>query len=281
MNLSENAKLERLRIKSRAKQTLNVKGALFSILLGSFALLIAIFAVELAEGAVYYSFVSGDSTLEHSVAFTGILSAVFDVISYFVIPPILFGLYRIAAGAVHGGKTDMRDLLYYLHPKKYFRSVLAYMLAVAPWHIYSLAVTALYTALPLIFDSAGNTTTAAYSLWMAELGSFFAVLGLGFLLAWGYCRFYSVIAAVVCGEGHSVFSCIAAAFRATKKRAWRIFTFRLSFIPVILLGLVSVGIILFIFTIPYMLISYFHYNAELFGVDTEDGRMTEVTFDER
>lgn len=281
MDLPENARLMRLRVKSRARGALNVKGAVLALLLGSFTLLIAAFAVEIAEGAVYYSFVAADSTLEYSVAFSGILTAVFDLITYFVIPPILFGLYRIAAGIVHEGVADLRDMLYYLHPRKYFRSVVAYTLVVAPWHIFSLAVTALYQALPLMFDSVGNTTAAAYSLWMAELGAFFAVLVLGFLLAIGYCRFYSVIAAVVCGEGHSVFSCIAAALSATRKRAWRILTFRLSFIPVILLGLVSVGIILFIFTLPYMLISYFHYNAELFGVDAEGGRTTEVTFDER
>lgn len=280
MDLSENAKLARLRIKSRAREALNGKGTVLSLLLGSFALLITAFAVELAEGAVYYSFVANDRLLEYSVVFTGMLTAIFDTVTYFVIPPMLLGLYRIAAGAVHAGKADLRDLLYYWRPKKYFRAVIVYTLVVGPWHIYSLAVTALYQALPMIVGT-GWSTTAAYTLWMAEIVAFFAVLGIGFLLAFCYCRLYSVIAAVVCGEGSSVFFCIAAAFRATKKRAWRIFVFRLSFIPVILLGFASIGIILFIFTVPYMLISYFYYNAELFGVDTESARMTEVTFDER
>lgn len=281
MDLSENPRLERLRVKSRARGTLNVKGAVLALLLGSLVLVTAIFALEACERAVYYFLVSGNRSLERSAFFIGILTTVFDLATCLAVAPLILGLYRIAAGVVHGGVADLRELLYYLHPRKYFRSVVVYVLVVEPWHIYGLAVTALYQALPLMFDSVGNTTAAAYSLWIAKLGVFFAVLVLGSLLAIGYCRFYSVIAAVVCGEGHSVFSCIAAALRATRQRAWRILTFRLSFIPVILLGLVSVGIILFIFTVPYMLISYFHYNAELFGAETEDARTTEVTFDER
>lgn len=278
---AENAASARLRLKAKSKERLDKKGVCLALIFGICIVVTAKFAVETAEAAAYYVLVALDGKLGLSPSFAGIITAVFDIISYLVMAPFVLGLYRVAAGAVHTGRADMRDILHFLHPQKYFRALVAYTLTLAPIHVYLLLCSAVMKMIPVFFDAMKGSTVAAYMTWVTQLASGALLAGLGVLLFWLYCRFYSVIAAVVCGDGRPLLDCIADSFEATRGNAGKIFVFRLSFIPAILLGCVSVGIILLIFTLPYMLISYFYYNAELFGVDADGGRMTEVTFDER
>ena len=281
MTPAENAASARLRLKAKAKERLNAEGVCLTLIFGICIAVSVFFALEMAEAATYYVFVSANMRLGLSPAFAGTLSAVFDILAYFVMAPFILGLYRVAAGAVHTGRADLRNVLYFLRPRRYFRSVVAYTLTVAPIHVYILLFSAVMKLIPMLFEGRVSSTLVAYMSWLTSLGVGSALVALGVLLYWLYGRFYSVIAAVVCGDGSSVIDCVSAAFDATRKSCGRIFVFRLSFIPVLLLGAVSVGVILLIFTLPYMLISYFYYNAELFGADTYESRMTEVTFDER
>jgi uncharacterized membrane protein len=271
----------RLNVKYKARDTLDSRGTRLTLIFGIIIVAAVYFAIESVEAAIYYSAVSIVPTLKRSELFVGILTGIFDLMPYFLISPFALGLYRTTAGAVYGEGADLRDLFYYFSPRRYFRSVLTYGLNIAPLHIYTLAVSAAYALLPLAFESLENSTVRAYLLWMAQTGLFFVALIVGFFVLWLYSRIYATVAAVVCGGDQPIFVCFSAALRVTKKRSFKILLFRFSFIPVFLLGVVSVGVIMLIFTVPYMLISYFHYNAELFGVDTDTARLTEVTFDER
>ena len=107
-----------------------------------------------------------------------------------------------------------------------------------------------------------------------------ALIG-GVALFLPYGRLYSVIAAIVNGEGQPLGLCIRAGLRATKGKTGAIFAFRASFVLWVLLSIATIGMLLVIFTVPYMLVSYFYYNAVLFGKEPRAVQNTEVTFDER
>ena len=171
-----------------------------------------------------------------------------------------------------------KEIFYYFAPRAYFRALGAYVIVALPIELYiTLAELA-----PIGIRFVGGLAGAEEGvIAIFELFALLLLLGLAVALLVPYGRLFSVFAATVNGEGQPLSLCMRAATRATRGKSGMIFALRFSFIPLILLSVVTVGILFILFTLPYMLLSYFYCNAVLFGQDPRPQITEEVTFDER
>jgi len=251
--------INRKEIKKEAKKALAEPNALIKLIFAVFFAAAVYIAPKLCEAVIRNLIPTLPSP---------IVELVFDVIGILALAPVFFGMFRLASMISAGNDAKITEMFYYYEPKKYTRALAAY------------AVTALPIMLYGYFSAYVIRLSEALSIFYM-LAAYIVLLLVAAILFLAYCRLYSVPAAVVCGEGQPLKTCFFAAFSATERKSARIYAFRASFILWIALSFLTVGMLFVIFTVPYMLISYFYFNATLFGKEPKAKTKTEVTFDER
>ena len=263
-------------IKRMARAALAKKGALLKLIFAIFLCAVIRFGTELAAASVYSAAVL---VLPDSGGFLDFfITLAIRVLSVFFMAPAVLGTFRLASMLSSGEDAPLTEMFLYFSPRKYFRALGAYLIAALPIEIYlfiaelTLSLVA-YVAELLALDAVWSDGVSSF------IAASFAVAAVALFLP--YCRLFSVLAATVNGEGQRLSSCVRAATRATRGNVFRIFGLAFSFVPLILLSLLTVGILLFAFTLPYMLLSYFYFNDVLFGKDPKPQITEEVTFDER
>ena len=261
-------------LKRTAREMLAKKAVVFKLIFAVFICVVIRMGMELAASVVYMALYSVIPGAELVIAFA--LPPTFRIMTVFVMAPAVFGTYRLASMLAQGMPADMSEMFYYFYPKKYARALGGYIAAAWPIEIFVILFDALLTWVSILLYG-----MSANELLIVQIGMTVFVFAAAIPLLVPYFRLFSIPAAIVNGEGQPLGVCIRAAKRATRKRVREIFAFFFSFVPMILLSLLTVGMLLIAFTLPYMLLSYFYYNAVLFGKDPMPEIYEEVTFDER
>ncbi len=271
----------RREIKKMAKTALGNKGVLLMLIFAVVFCCLVFMSVELLEALSYYAAISLFPSLLGSAIFDAVSAVLFDALSLFAMAPAVLGTYRLSSALAAGQSPAMTEMFYYFGRGRYGRALAAFLIVSLPVVLYGYIVSALFYLIDSIGRSVQSTTYEAFLYTVTSFGLILLTLGVAFAIWLPYCRLFSVFASVVNGEGQPLSVCIRASLRATKEKASAVYGFFASFIPLCLLSILTVGMLFVIFTIPYMLISYFYYNAVLFGKDPIPARTTEVTFDER
>ncbi len=262
------------KIKSEARRMLGERGVLLRLLYGIFLTAAFYMTVEIAESLLYYIAVGAFPDLSELDVLWYAVTVIFDIIGIIAVAPIFCGTYRMASRLALGERPNVTEVFYYLAPRRCGRAIVAYSLTAVPFWLYAFFTNILTSAVTSMIEEPILLTAANLaSLVPLFVGALILLLPLTF--------FFSVFAAVINGEDQPIALCISAAVRAVRGKLWQTYLFRLSFVPLILLSMLTVGMLLVIFTVPYMLIAYFYYNAALFGKEPRAAISTEVTFDER
>lgn len=251
--------INRKEIKKEAKHALGEPNVLIKLIFAVFLTAAVYIVIELCETVICYLI----PTIKMPA-----LELVFDAIGILALAPVFGGMFRLASMLSAGNNAKMTEMFYYYKPKKYTRALAVYGMTALPIMLYG------------YFSSYVTELSRALSPFHM-LFAFTLLLSAAAILFLPYCRLYSAWAAVVCGEGQPLRTCFCAAFSATAQKSARIYAFRASFILWIALSFLTVGMLFVIFTVPYMLISYFYFNAAVFGKEPKAKMKTEVTFDER
>lgn len=272
---------DKKQIKDTAKSTLTQKGVLLRLIFALLSVCIVYMAVELGEGVAYYSLILLYPPLAELMAFEYGITVLFDIVSILAVAPIFSGVYRLASLLSAGEDARVSEIFYYYSPKYYGRALVAFSVTAVPVMIFRFCAGEIFSLVELWVSAVDDEWLASVMLIIVSFIAGLLILGIAALLLLPYGRLFSVFAAVINGEGQPIGVCLRAALNATREKSGAIYGFRISFVPLILLSLLTVGMLLIIFTVPYMLISYFYYNAALFGKDPKPAVSTEVTFDER
>ncbi len=273
-------KINRKEIKAEAKGLLARRGVLPKLIFAVFCTALVYITVELAEALLYFSVTAGYPALAESAAFEWAVTLGFDIIGMLALAPILGGAFRLAARAEESVRAT--EIFYYYAPKKYLRALAVYTVTALPVMLLRTAGDYVRSLLAARADAIDDAMHRALLLLYYNIILTFLMIAAAAILLLLYCKIFSLWAAVICGEGQPLRMCFSAALGATKGRLKAIYVFFLSFLPWIALSLLTVGMLFVVFTIPYMLISYFYYNAALFGKEPRAVALsTEVTFDER
>lgn len=263
-------------LKRMARAALAKKGALLKLIFAILLCVVIRIGTELAVASVC----SATALVLPNVAFwlDCVVALAIRVLSVLFMAPAVLGTFRLASMLASGEDAPLTEIFFYFSPKKYFRALGAYLITALPIEIY------LFIAeLTLSLAAYAAELSALDTIWLDAISAFISAsfVGVAVVLFLPYCRLFSVLAATVNGEGQRLSSCVRAATCATRGKVFRIFGLAFSFVPLILLSLLTVGILLFAFTLPYMLLSYFYFNDVLFGKDPKPQITEEVTFDER
>ena len=168
-----------------------------------------------------------------------------------------------AAKLANGSNAEISDMfLYYSSIKNAIRAWAVAAIIQLP--IYFIDIVA--DLMPLISKSYFLTQTLSL-IRLAVLTVLFFVISL---------RLFPFINSVVSGNDQPISLCLKASYKATKGKSWRIFAFYISFLPWILLSLLTVGVLFIIFTFPYILITGCLYSKYLLTGEYRD-HITEET----
>ena len=268
-------------IKRKARELLGQRNVILKLIFASVLCWIINIAVELAETCVYYTALQLCILDAGSEIQLFVLTLVFELVALLCVAAMAMGTVRLAWLLTKDPGTRLTEMFYYWHsPKRYFRSILIFLsvAALPKLFLFSLSYV-IFDILPLIYLNTPNIT-GLIAYFFALIGVFIVGFLLGALLLLPYSLLSSAVALFVKSDKRSVGACIFQSARATRSGLTRIFKFRFSFVPLILLSVVTVGVLLVIYAVPYMLVSYFYYNAALFEDEISAADM-EVTFDER
>ena len=261
-------------LKRTARTMLCKKGVLLKLIFAVFMCVVIRMSGELATGAAYAALYLLIPQAEIILGF--VLPPVFRIITVFALAPAVFGAYRLASMLSKGLDAELSEVFYYFSPKSYARALGGYIAAAWPIEIFAILFGALTTGVRILsFDM------SEIDFYFVELGMLVFAIVVAVPLLLPYSRLFSIPAAVVNGGGQPLSVCIRAATKVTRQRVGEIFAFLFSFVPMILISLLTIGMLMIAFILPYMLLSYFYYNAVLFGKDPMPEIHEEVTFDER
>ena len=272
---------ENREIKRMARELLGKKTVILKLIFAVAICWITNIIVDIAEASVYYTAVNfGLFDPEAGVPML-ILTLIFELAALLCVSAQAMGTVRLAFLLTQNGDTPLTEMFFYWRgPKRYFRSLLIFLVIAAPVKLFLLAIGWIMSdALPLIYLN-DPELSGAIAYFFSVIGTLMASFLLGALLLWPYSALFSAAAMFVCDDGARIADCLSGSTRKTKGQLKRIFKFRFGFLPLLLLSAVSVGVLLIIYAIPYMLVSYFYYNAALFEDELFAADM-EVTFDER
>ncbi len=268
-------------IKRKARELLGKKIVILKLIFAVAICWITNIIVDIAEASVYYTAVNFGLLDQEATAPVFILTLIFELAALFCVPTQAMGTVRLAFLLTQNEDTPLTEMFYYWRgPKRYFRSLLVFLIISVPVKLFLFAIEWIMAdILPLIYLN-DPEISGMIAYFFAVIGTLIAAFLLGALLFLPYSALFSVAALFVRDDGARITDCLFGSAQVTKGQLKRIFKFRFSFLPLILLSVVTVGVLLIIYAIPYMLISYFYYNAALFEDELSAAYM-EVTFDER
>ena len=268
-------------VKRRARELLGQKSVILKLIFAVAICWITNIIIDLTEGCVYYTAVHFGIIDPQSELHLILTVIFFEIVALLCVSAQVIGTVRLAWLLTIDRDTKLVEMFYYWRSfKRYFRSVFTLLtVAFLPKLFLYLLRWILFDTLPQIYLSDPGVVSAIL-YFFAFVGALIAAFGVGALLLLPYSAIFSACALSVRFCDESVVSCIRRSVRKTKGGLKRIFGFRFSFLPLILLSVATVGVLLLIYTVPYMLISYIYYNAALFEEEAFAAEM-EVTFDER
>ena len=268
-------------IKRRARELLGQKNIILKLIFAAAICWATNMAVDIAEACVYYTAQYFGALDLASASQLLILNLAFELVALFCVSAQAMGTFRLARLLTEDKDARLTEMFYYWRgARRYFRSLLGFLIIAAPVKLFLLAFEwILRDVLPMIYLN-DPTVFSMIIYFFALVGALLAGFLLGALLLLPYSLIFSAAALLVRYEEKSIGACIKQSASATRAHLVQIFEFRSSFLPLILLSFVTVGVLLVIYTVPYMLVSYFYYNAALFEDEISAADM-EVTFDER
>lgn len=268
-------------IKRKAREFIGKKTVILKLIFAAAICWITNITVDIAEASVYYTAVNFGLFDPEASAPMLILTLVFELAALLCVSAQAMGTVRLAFLLTRSEDTPLTEMFFYWRgPKRYFRSLLVFLVIAAPVKLFLLLVGwIMVDVLPLIYLN-DPELSGMIAYFFSVIGTLMAAFLLGALLLLLYSGLFSVAALFVRDDGAAIAECLVGSARGTKGQLKRIFKFRFSFLPLILLSVVTVGVLLIIYAIPYMLVSYFYYNAALFEDELSAADM-EVTFDER
>ncbi len=268
-------------IKRRARELLLQKSVILKLIFAVAICWIANITVDLLEACVYYTAVNFGIFEPESGLHILILTVIFELAALLCVSAQAMGTVRLAWLLTVDRDTKLTEIFYYWKtPKRYFRSVLAFLtVACIPKMFISTVIWIISDLLPQIYINDPNFSSVII-YFFSFIGVLAAAFLVGALLLLPYSSLFSVAALSVRFYEESIITCVRYSMYKTHGGLKQICKFRFSFLPLILLSFVSVGVLLIIYTVPYMLVSYFYYNAALFEEESFAADM-EVTFDER
>jgi len=241
-------------IKSDAKAVLSDRNTLLKLIFCGFfyiavLVLFKLFSSYLFQAMVYN--VTDELKLKnYSLLFT----AVSDIPAFLLIFPLFMGVFHVAAKLSNESPVTIVEILeYYSSFKKISKAWAVGSIIQLPFVLANIlqALLRFLSHESLIL----RAILPGVNLILIAVCSFLTVFISG--------KFFTLINSVVCGGDQPVYICLKASLKATRDKMWRLFAFRLSFIPWILLSALTVGVLFIIFTFPYILISECLYSKYL------------------
>ncbi len=172
-----------------------------------------------------------------------IFEAVTAVLKFFMLSPLFVGICRLSAMLANRGSADFIEIFaYYASFKAFLRSTLVSLIVFLPFLLSILALFIWQTVLPLKYVLA-----AVCVLWLLFVKT----------------KLFTFINAFVCGGDQPLRLSLKSAMRSTKRSAAKLLLFSLRFIPWILLSIPTLGVLLLIFVLPYILFAESRYSSYL------------------
>ena len=254
MTSDQNTSVTGKQIKASAKAMLSDRGVLLKLIFCGFFYIAVIILFELFGGYAF-SAIFYDVTEEYELQkYSLIFDTAYSALNLFLLYPLFVGLWYVAARLANGNSAEFVEIFEYYSSFKKIRKA---------WAVGAVI------QLPLTFISLMQTTLLLIStdtmLLKALLPGINIIITVFyfFLAVFISGRLFPFVNSVVCGGDQPVSLCLKASLKATKGKMWKLFAFYLSFIPWILLSLLTVGVLFVIFTFPYMLIAECLYSEYL------------------
>ena len=194
------------------------------------------------------------------------LSAFFTTLVILTAVPLFYGVGVFEYNVIHTGQADTSDLFYAFGSARMFRRSF-FLFWGLMWRFLLIFSLPLMLADEFFAYVAGESmmfyplTYAGYDLTYLVLS---LVLVLSFIACTGiYARYASAVYLTVQRENLPVSLCFAAAGFAASGHSRRYFALITSFLPLIFLSLITLGVLLVLHTIPLMLLAVFLLAADL------------------
>lgn len=167
--------------------------------------------------------------------------------------PLCLGFYRMAVRAAHGERTALAETFgYFSSFARVAKSWLVGIIAAFP----AVFAVAAYCLASLIPDGIASRLIR-YALIPVAVLILYILNTLSMPLAYTF----------VCSDDANPFRCFAVSVKASSGSFWRIVAFRLSFLPLMLLSLCTIGVLFLIYTIPYMTVAEIYLSEYLLTGD--------------
>lgn len=199
--------------------------------------------------------------LTKNLLFAGAVVNFFDLLALALVIPMIYGLFYFEINAVSNEKGVLSDLFYAFSDKTllgrcyglflriFIRGILCYLPAIA---LFWLRMFYFESNLFGIL-SIGNVDVISFVLNTV----FVLLLYLGFVLLSG--TFVGIFVTVK-REDLSVDECFFVAGKCIRKNRFELAKLSLSFLPLFVISLFSIGFLFVIYTLPYMLITFVLYS---------------------
>lgn len=219
------------------------KNIIIKLIFGIFILTASFVVLEFFFEGIYFSLCSivrNDLIYDkYYYAF----QAVMITLNFFMLSPLFLGLCRLSAMLANRGSADFIEIFaYYASFKAFWRSLLVSLIVFLPFLMSLLALLIWQMVLPLKYALA-----TVCVLWLIFIKT----------------RLFTFINAFVCGGDQPLRLFLKSAIRSTKRSTAKLLLFSLRFIPWILLSIPTLGVLLLIFVLPYILFAESRYSSYL------------------
>ena len=245
-------------IKRSAKSILNAHNVRIKLIFASLVCLASFMLSEIVKGSARYA-LSFWFAAKNAETFTVAFNSVFSVARLLMLSPLFIGMFSYSVKLAVRKDADFSELfVFYSCKKALLKTWSIGALAMIPQKIIFFLIVKIPEECAILVEKSSRVDIAAAYILVAillEIGVFFFGI-LSF-------RLYTLINVYVCGSDQSIFACVCAALKSTKRNCFNVFVFLLSFGAWILLSMSTVGVLFIIFTIPYMIVSYNLYSSYL------------------
>lgn len=249
---------ERRNIKRMAKNVISNHNVRFKMIMALLICISSFMLTQIIKDSLYYagSFLISS---EYEYVFDLIFVTVFSVLRLLALSPLFIGFFSLSVKLTAGKNTEFQELFAFYSDKK---TLLNTWLVGAVVMLPQTVLFFLFFNIPdfcrIIIEKIPRPDIDAWII-VATIVIEIGILVLSILSL----RLYTVINAYVCGNSQGTFKCIRAAVCSTKGNVLNSLVFIASFTPWILLSFCTLGVLLVIFTIPYMVVSYNFYSSHL------------------